>query len=200
MASGVYEVRKRIGAELAREAPADADMVIPVPDSGMPAAIGFAEAAGLPFELGIIRNHYVGRTFIEPSDAIRHMGVRLKHNANRAGARGQARRAGRRFDRARHDLPEDRADGARRRRGGSAYAHRQPADDAFLLLRRRHARAVEAARRAHVGRGDAPPSSRSTASPSLDRRALPRGRRGASATAARRNSATPASPATIRPA
>ena len=80
---GVYEARKRIGAELAREYPADADLVVPVPDSGTPAAIGFAEAARLPFDLGIIRNHYVGRTFIEPSDAIRHMGVRLKHNANR---------------------------------------------------------------------------------------------------------------------
>lgn len=80
---GVYEVRKRIGAELAREAPASADIVVPVPDSGTPAAIGYAEAAGLPFDLGIIRNHYVGRTFIEPSDAIRNMGVRLKHNANR---------------------------------------------------------------------------------------------------------------------
>jgi amidophosphoribosyltransferase len=80
---GVYEVRKRIGAELAREAPAGADIVVPVPDSGTPAAIGFAEASGIPFDLGIIRNHYVGRTFIEPSDAIRNMGVRLKHNANR---------------------------------------------------------------------------------------------------------------------
>jgi amidophosphoribosyltransferase len=80
---GVYEVRKRIGAELAREQPAGADLVVPVPDSGTPAAIGFAEAAGLHFDFGIIRNHYVGRTFIEPSDAIRHMGVRLKHNANR---------------------------------------------------------------------------------------------------------------------
>src|SRR4029079_6027569 len=80
---GVYEVRKRIGAELAREQPAAADLVVPVPDSGTPAAIGYALAAGLPFDLGIIRNHYVGRTFIEPSDAIRHMGVRLKHNATR---------------------------------------------------------------------------------------------------------------------
>ena len=59
-------------------------MVIPVPDSGVPGAIGYAEEAGIPFELGIIRNHYVGRTFIEPSDQIRHLGVRLKHNANRA--------------------------------------------------------------------------------------------------------------------
>ncbi len=79
----VYEVRKRIGAELAREAPAPVDVVVPVPDSGTPAAIGFAQAAGLPFDLGIIRNHYIGRTFIEPTDAIRNMGVKLKHNVNR---------------------------------------------------------------------------------------------------------------------
>jgi amidophosphoribosyltransferase len=85
----VYEVRKRIGAELARESPVDADMVIPVPDSGVPAALGFANAARLPFELGIIRNHYVGRTFIEPSDRIRHLGVRLKHNPNRAQLEGK---------------------------------------------------------------------------------------------------------------
>ena len=87
--TSVYEVRKRIGAELAKEAPVDADIVVPVPDSGVPGAIGFAEAAGLPFDFGIIRNHYVGRTFIEPTDAIRHMGVKLKHNANRAVLRGK---------------------------------------------------------------------------------------------------------------
>src|SRR5256714_12359833 len=85
----VYEVRKRIGMELAREAPADADMVIPVPDSGVPAALGYAAGSGLPFELGIIRNHYVGRTFIEPSDRIRHLGVKLKHNANPEKIRGK---------------------------------------------------------------------------------------------------------------
>ena len=79
----VYEVRKNIGMELARENPVEADLVVPVPDSGTPAAIGFAEAAGIPFELGIIRNHYVGRTFIQPTASIRHMGVKLKHNANR---------------------------------------------------------------------------------------------------------------------
>ncbi len=79
----VYHVRKQIGAELAVESPVDADIVVPVPDSGTPAAIGFAQRAGLPFELGIIRNHYVGRTFIQPTDSIRHMGVKLKHNANR---------------------------------------------------------------------------------------------------------------------
>ena len=78
----VYDIRKRIGAELAREEPIDADYVVPVPDSGVPAAIGYAQESGIPFELGIIRNHYVGRTFIEPSDNIRNLGVKLKHNAN----------------------------------------------------------------------------------------------------------------------
>jgi amidophosphoribosyltransferase len=87
--SSVYEARKRIGAELARESHLDADMVIPVPDSGVPAAIGYAQESGLPFELGIIRNHYVGRTFIEPTDQIRHLGVKLKHNANRAKLKGK---------------------------------------------------------------------------------------------------------------
>src|SRR5690606_5104924 len=85
----VYGVRKAIGMELARENPVDADIVVPVPDSGTPAAIGFAQAAGLPFELGIIRNHYVGRTFIQPGDSIRHMGVKLKHNANRSSIAGR---------------------------------------------------------------------------------------------------------------
>ncbi|MCP1335629.1 amidophosphoribosyltransferase [Futiania mangrovi] len=87
--SSVYEARKRIGMELARESHADADIVIPVPDSGTPAAIGYASEAGIPFELGIIRNHYVGRTFIEPTDNIRHLGVKLKHNANRALLEGK---------------------------------------------------------------------------------------------------------------
>jgi amidophosphoribosyltransferase len=87
--TSVYEVRKRIGAELAAEAPADADIIVPVPDSGVPGAIGYAEAAGLPFDFGIIRNHYVGRTFIQPSDAIRHMGVKLKHNANSTVLKGK---------------------------------------------------------------------------------------------------------------
>jgi len=85
----VYNVRRRIGAELAREAPVDVDMVVPVPDSGVPSAIGYAEESGVPFQLGIIRNHYVGRTFIEPTDQIRHLGVKLKHNANRAMIEGK---------------------------------------------------------------------------------------------------------------
>ena len=79
----VYDVRKRMGMRLAEETPAEVDVVIPVPDSGVPAALGFSQQMGVPFELGIIRNHYVGRTFIQPTQAIRDMGVRLKHSANR---------------------------------------------------------------------------------------------------------------------
>jgi len=85
----VYEARKRMGRNLAQAAPCDVDVVVPVPDSGVPAALGFSEQSGIPFELGIIRNHYVGRTFIEPTDEIRHLGVRLKHNANRAVIQGK---------------------------------------------------------------------------------------------------------------
>ncbi len=78
----VYKMRKNIGAQLARETKIEADVIVPIPDSGVPAAIGYANESGIPFELGIIRNHYVGRTFIEPTDRIRHFGVKLKHNAN----------------------------------------------------------------------------------------------------------------------
>jgi amidophosphoribosyltransferase len=85
----VYDVRKAMGAELAREAPAIADVIVPVPDSGVPAAIGYSHASGIPYELGIIRNHYVGRTFIEPTQHIRALGVRLKHSANRAVVEGK---------------------------------------------------------------------------------------------------------------
>lgn len=85
----VSDVRRRIGHELARESPAEADLVVPVPDSGVPAALGFSAESGIPFEFGIIRNHYVGRTFIEPADHIRHLGVKLKHNANRAVLKGK---------------------------------------------------------------------------------------------------------------
>lgn len=85
----IYSVRKNIGAQLAIEAPVEADLVIPVPDSGVPAAIGYAQESGIPFELGIIRSHYVGRTFIQPGDKVRHLGVKLKHNANRALIQGK---------------------------------------------------------------------------------------------------------------
>jgi amidophosphoribosyltransferase len=104
----VYDVRKKMGMQLAREAPADADVVVPVPDSGVPAALGYAQQLNIPFELGIIRNHYVGRTFIEPTQTIRSLGVKLKHSANRSVV------AGKRIVliddcRARHHLGEDRA-------------------------------------------------------------------------------------------
>ena len=86
----VYEVRKAIGAELSSEAPVQADYVVPVPDSGVPAALGFSQASGIPFELGIIRSHYVGRTFIQPTQEVRHLGVKLKHNANSALVDGKS--------------------------------------------------------------------------------------------------------------
>jgi amidophosphoribosyltransferase len=85
----VYDSRKQIGVELAREAPIDADLVVAVPDSGNPAAIGYSQESGIPFEMGIIRNHYVGRTFIEPTDQIRNLGVLMKHNANRPILKGR---------------------------------------------------------------------------------------------------------------
>lgn len=85
----VYEARKSIGKQLAIEAPVEADLVVPVPDSGVPAAIGYAQQSGIPFELGIIRSHYVGRTFIQPSDGARHAGVKRKHNANRSLVEGK---------------------------------------------------------------------------------------------------------------
>ncbi|MCZ6872185.1 MAG: amidophosphoribosyltransferase [bacterium] len=85
----VHMVRKGFGRQLAREAPVDADVVIPVPDSGIPAALGFAEESLIPFDMGLIRNHYVGRTFIEPQQSIRHFGVKIKLNANRRFLEGK---------------------------------------------------------------------------------------------------------------
>ncbi len=85
----VYDVRKKMGFQLACETSVEADVVIPVPDSGVPAAIGYAQEADIPFELGIIRNHYVGRTFIEPTQQIRALGVKLKHSANRSQIEGK---------------------------------------------------------------------------------------------------------------
>jgi amidophosphoribosyltransferase len=85
----VYQVRKNFGAELALESGVAADLVVPVPDSGVPSAIGYAQAACLPYELGIIRNHYVGRTFIQPTQSVRELGVRMKHSANRSVIEGK---------------------------------------------------------------------------------------------------------------
>jgi amidophosphoribosyltransferase len=138
----VYDVRKTMGRQLAREAPAAADVVIPVPDSGVPAAIGYAQESAIPYELGIIRNHYVGRTFIEPTQHIRQLGVRLKHSANRAVVNGK-----------RIVLIDDSivrgttsVNDARRRRARGAHADREPADHPLRLLRHRHAGARQAAR------------------------------------------------------
>jgi len=77
----VYRVRKGMGRAMAQESPADVDLIVPVPDSGVVSAMGFSEESGIPFEMGLIRNHYVGRTFIEPQSQIRHFGVKLKLNA-----------------------------------------------------------------------------------------------------------------------
>ncbi len=85
----VYSVRKAMGTQLAEESGIEADVVVPVPDSGVPAALGYAQASGIPYELGIIRNHYVGRTFIQPTQAARDLGVRMKHSANRAVIAGK---------------------------------------------------------------------------------------------------------------
>ena len=85
----VYGARKHIGHELARESHIDADVIVPVPDSGIPAALGYAEETHIPFDFGIIRNHYVGRTFIQPTDAGRQTGVKMKHNANSLSVSGK---------------------------------------------------------------------------------------------------------------
>lgn len=85
----VYETRRQIGVELARESPVEADLICPVPDSGTPAAIGYAQESGIPYAMGIVRNSYIGRTFIEPIEQIRNLGVRLKLNVNRALVKGK---------------------------------------------------------------------------------------------------------------
>ena len=174
----VYDARKRIGAELARESHVAADVIVPVPDTGVPAAMGYASESGIPFELGIIRNHYVGRTFIEPTDRIRHLGVKLKHSANRAGARRQAGGAGGRLHRPRHHQQENRRDGPRCRRGRGAYADFLAADDAFLFLRHRHARARQAAGGHATGGGYGGADRRRQPGLHFHRRPVPRARQG----------------------
>tara|TARA_A100001015_G_scaffold321684_1_gene454080 strand:- start:4620 stop:6047 length:1428 start_codon:yes stop_codon:yes gene_type:complete len=85
----VYSYRKNLGKQLAIEHPIEADVIVPIPDSGVPASIGYSQESNIPFELGIIRNHYVGRTFIEPSQSIRQFGVKLKHSVNRSVIQGK---------------------------------------------------------------------------------------------------------------
>ena len=143
----VFEVRKNLGRQLAKESPIDADVVIAVPDSGVAAAMGFAEASGIRYDVGLIRSHYVGRTFIEPQQSIRHFGVKLKLAPVRVDAEGQAGGGGRRLHRARHHLAEDRQDAQGRGGEGGAPAHLQPADRVAVLLRHRHAQPAGADRR-----------------------------------------------------
>ncbi len=174
----VYDLRKQMGAQLAREAPAKADVIIPIPDSGVPAAIGYAQESGIPFELGIIRNHYVGRTFIEPEQRIRQLGVKLKHSANASRRAGQPHRADRRQRGARHHVEEDRADDVRGRRARGAPARLEPAHHAPRLLRHRHPAHERAARRQHERAGDARLHRRHQPRLPVRRRHLPRARRG----------------------
>ena len=103
----VNESRHKMGKRLAIEQPADADLVVPVPDSGTVAAIGYSAQSKISFRFGLVRNHYVGRTFIEPRQSIRSFGVRIKLNPVRAFDRGQTSSADRRFDCARHDVEKD---------------------------------------------------------------------------------------------
>ena len=151
----VYDVRKAMGAELARESHVEVDVVVPVPDSGVPAALGYCQESGVPFELGIIRNHYVGRTFIQPTQSVRELGVRMKHSANRAAIEGK-----------RIVLIDDSLvrgttskkivqDDARRRRARGAFPHRLAADHPSGLLRHRHARPRRPAGRDPQARRDA---------------------------------------------
>ncbi len=134
----VQQSREMQGRLLARECPADADIVVPLPDSGVPAALGYAQESGLPFKQALIRNHYVGRTFIEPSQAIRDFGVKLKLNPVRALARGQASNSCRRFDCSRDYFPQDCPHGPQCGCARSASARLLPADDFAVLLWRRY--------------------------------------------------------------
>ena len=133
----VYAARVEVGRTLAREHPVEADLVIPVPESGTPAAIGYAEESGIPYGAGLVKNAYVGRTFIQPSQTIRQLGIRLKLNPLRARAARQARRGRRRLDRARQHAARDRPHAARGRRDRGARPHLVAAGEVAVLLRHR---------------------------------------------------------------
>ena len=150
----VNEVRTELGRRLAHECPAEADVVVPIPDSGVCAAVGYADASGIPMRMGLIRNHYVGRTFIQPQQSIRHFGVKVKLNPVRSIIDGK-----------RVVLVDDsivRGTTSRkivrmvraRGRARSAHAHQLPADDLALLLWRRHAAPVRVDCRDAHARGD----------------------------------------------
>ena len=150
----VNEVRTEFGRRLARESGVPADVVVPIPDSGVCAAVGYAEASGLPMRMGLIRNHYVGRTFIQPQQSIRHFGVRVKLNPVRSILEGKrvvlVDDSIVRGTTSRKIVRMVRSAGAQ----GSAHADQLPADGVALLLRRRHAATLRADCRDAHARGD----------------------------------------------
>ena len=134
----LYEVRRRMGEQLAIEHPVEADLVMPVPDTGAPAAAGYAEASGLPYREGMYRNRYAGRTFIQPSQGMRHRG---RDDQAQPAARGRGRQAAdrrRRLDRAGHDDQAHRRAAAQGRRARGPRPDQRPADLPPVLLRHRH--------------------------------------------------------------
>ena len=163
--SSFYLMRHNMGRRLAQETPVDADLVISVPDSGTPAAEGFAQELGIPFGTGLIKNRYVARTFIQPTQELRQMGVRLKLNAlpdvrapqaQRAAGRGarEAPRDGGRLHRPRHHEPPDRSHAQGRRRHRGARSLRVADGQVAVLLRHRHGQSGPAHRREHAARRD----------------------------------------------
>ena len=131
----VHAARQRMGEALAHQAPVDADMVMPVPESGIPAAQGYARASGIPYGDGLVKNRYVGRTFIQPSQKMRGVGVRMKLNPLPENIRGKQPRRRRRLDRARHHDPRGHHDAARGRRGRGALPGVVAAVPLAVLLR-----------------------------------------------------------------
>ncbi len=189
----VHQARIRIGEQLAEQAPVEADMVMGVPESGVPAAEGFARRSGIPFGQGVVKNRYIGRSFIAPSQELRALG--RAHEAEPAARehRGQAHRRGRRLHRARHDAEAAHEDAPRGGRHGGAPAHHVAAGEVVLLLRHRHGRPhascsprrSPSTRSASTSTSTRSPTSTSTASSPPPARPAP-------------GSATPASPAPTR--
>ena len=146
-----------MGRHLAMEAPVEADLVIPVPDTGISAAIGYSRESGIPFGEGLIKNRYVYRTFIQPDQHLRQLGIRMKLNPLQQAHRRQAPRRRRRLDRARQHDRAARRHAVLGRRARGAPAHQLPADHLPLLLRHRHGDQGGADRRQPLHRGDPPP-------------------------------------------
>ena len=197
----VYEVRKSIGVASSRARPRPTPTWwCRCPDSGVPAALGFSQASGIPYELGIIRNHYVGRTFIQPTQSIRELGVRLKHNANRAVV------AGKRIVLIDDSLVRGTTSVKivrMMREAGAKEVHFRIASppithpDYYGIDTPERDKLLAAT---HYGRGDAPDHRRRFARLPVGRRHLPRDGRGAAAIRCGRSSPTTASPASTRPA